>query len=129
MRALTEVGAGLRLQVAVVRRTPAQLLVLVTAPLFSVIFLSLAVHQGTTSRVAAAVIGPGLMGLWLISLDVAASVLSEDRFAGRLELFLSTPASLSLVILGRILAVSVVGIAAFAESCLTRSFTIRSIRS
>ena len=39
MRALTEVGAGLRLQVAVVRRTPAQLLVLVTAPLFSVIFL------------------------------------------------------------------------------------------
>jgi ABC-2 type transport system permease protein len=118
MRALTEVGAGLRLQVAVVRRTPAQLLVLVTAPLFSAIFLSLAVHQGTTSRVAAAVIGPGLMGLWLISLDVAASVLSEDRFAGRLELFLSTPASLSLVILGRILAVSVVGIAAFAESWL-----------
>lgn len=118
MRALAEVGAGLRLQAAVVRRTPAQLLVLVTAPLFSAIFLSLAVHQGTTSRVAAAVIGPGLMGLWLISLDVAASVLSEDRFAGRLELFLSTPASLSLVILGRILAVSVVGIAAFAESWL-----------
>jgi len=118
MRPLAQVGAGLRLQLALVRRTPAQLLVLVTAPLFSAIFLSLAVHEGATSHVAAAVIGPGLMSMWLISLDVAASVLSEDRFGGRLELFLSTPASLSLVILGRILAVSVVGMLAFAESWL-----------
>jgi ABC-2 type transport system permease protein len=118
MRPIAEVGAGIRLQLALVRRTPAQLLTLVTAPLFSVIFLSLAVHQDATSRVAAAVIGPGLMSMWLISLDVAASVLSEDRFGGRLELFLSTPASLSLVILGRILAVSVVGMLAFAESWL-----------
>lgn len=118
MRPLAEVGAGIRLQSALVARTPAQLLVLVTAPLFSVIFLSLAVHGGAASRVASAMIAPGLMSMWLISLDVAASVLSEDRYGGRLELFLSTPASLSLVVLGRILAVSVVGMLAFAESWL-----------
>lgn len=118
MRPLAEVGAGTRLQLALVRRTPAQLLILISAPLFTTIFLSLAVREGATSRVAAAVIGPGLMSIWLISLDVAASVLNEDRFGGRLELFLSTPASLSLVVLGRILAVSVVGMLAFAESWL-----------
>lgn len=112
--------AGGRLQLAVVRRVPAQLLVLVTSPLFSAIFLSLVAHERATtpSRITAAVIGPGLMGLWLVSLNVAASALSEDRFGGRLELFLATSASLSLVLFGRMLVVSLVGMLTFVESWL-----------
>jgi len=122
MRPLAELGAGIRLQAALIRGAPAQLLVLVTAPLFSAIFLSLAVSEGATARVAAAVIGPGLMSLWLIALSIAATFLSEERFGGRLELFLSTPASLSLVVLGRILAVSVASMLAFAESWLVARY-------
>jgi ABC-2 type transport system permease protein len=122
MSALTQVGAGVRLQLALVRRAPAQLLVLIAAPLFSAIFLSLAVNEGAESLVASAVIGPGLMSLWLISLAEAAAMLSEDRYGGRLEMFLSTSASLSLVVFGRILALSAAGMVAFAESWLVARF-------
>lgn len=113
----TEFATGLRLQLAILRKTPGQLLVVVTAPLFSAIFLSLALHYGS-AHVIEAVIGPGLIGVWAISLDVAASVLSEDRWDGQLELFLGTSAALSLVVLGRILAVSAAGMVTFVESWL-----------
>jgi ABC-2 type transport system permease protein len=122
MRALAQVAAGMRLQLDIVRRLPTQLLVLITAPLFSAIFMSLVINEDATARVDAAVIGPGLMSLWLISLSVAAAMLREDRFAGRLELFLSTSATLSLVVLGRILSLSIVGMLAFAESWLVARF-------
>lgn len=113
----TELAAGFRLQLAMTRRTPAQVLVVVTAPLFSAIFLSVALHYGST-HIADVVIGPGLIGVWAISLDVAAGVLSNDRWGGQLELFLGTSASMSLVVLGRILAVSSVGMVTFVESWL-----------
>jgi ABC-2 type transport system permease protein len=118
MNAVRYVLAGFGMQLAVSRRSPAQFLVLVTAPLFSAIFLSIVRLHGESGHVANAVIGPGLIGLWAISLDVAASVLSEDRFAGRLELLLGAPAPLSMVVLGRILAVSVAGMLTFVESWL-----------
>lgn len=114
---LTELAAGFRLQVAMTRRTPAQVLVVVTAPLFSAIFLSVALHYGST-HIADMVIGAGLIGVWAIALDVAAGVLSNDRWGGQLELFLGTSASMSLVVLGRILAVSAVGMVTFLESWL-----------
>ena len=114
---LVQLAAGFRLQLAVTRRTPAQLLVIVTAPLFSTIFLSVALHYGS-AHIIDVVVGPGLIGVWAISLDVAASVLSIDRWGGQLELFLGTSASLSLVVLGRILAVSAAGMITFLESWL-----------
>lgn len=118
MTALEQVGAGFRLQLAITRRTPAQFLVLVTAPLFSAIFLSLAIQGGDPAMVVNAVVGPGLIGLWSISLDVAGSMLSEDRYTGRLELIIGSPGSLNLSALGRIMAVTVVGGLAFLESWL-----------
>lgn len=114
---LAQVAAGFRLQLALTRRTPAQMLVVVTAPLFSAIFLSLAIYRHSP-HIVDVVIGPGLIGLWVISLDVAASMLTNDRWGGQLELFLGTSASMSLVVLGRVLAVSAVGMITFLESWL-----------
>ncbi|MFI2754520.1 ABC transporter permease [Cellulomonas sp. P22] len=122
MSALRQVGAGLRLQLAISRRSPAQFLVLVTAPLFTVIFLSLAVHYDNPDQVTNAVIGPGLIGLWAISLDVASSILAEDRWYGRLELLVGAPGSLELVVAGRIVAVALAGSLAFLESWLVATW-------
>lgn len=118
MTALRQVGAGFRLQLAISRRSPAQFLTLVTAPLFTVILLSLVLHNGREGQVVNAVVGPGLIGLWAISLDVAASMLSEDRWHGRLELLVGSPAAIELVVLGRILAVAAAGAVTFLESWL-----------
>lgn len=117
MNWLFQVAAGFRLQLALTRRTPAQMLVLVTAPLFSTIFLSLAVHHNST-RIVDVVMGAGFIGIWAISLDIAGSALNSDRWGGQLELLLGAPIQLSLVVLGRILAVSMVGMLTFVESWL-----------
>jgi ABC-2 type transport system permease protein len=117
--------AAFRLQAALTRRSPGQFLILATAPLFSVIFLSLAVSNHSTAKIVNAVLAPGLIGLWAISLDVAGSIISDDRWEGRLELYLGSPASLPAVLFGRILVVIIAGGITFLESWLVAVLLFR----
>lgn len=112
------VAAAFRLQMAITRRSPGHLMILVTAPLFTVIFLSLVVHSGRHSAVVNAVLAPALIGLWAISLDLAGSIIAEDKWAGRSELLVSSLSPLSLVIFGRILLIILAGALTFGESWL-----------
>ena len=89
---------------------------LLTAPLFSTIFLSMVVHNDKQTAVVNAVLAPGLIGLWAISLDLAGTVIDEDRWSGRFELLIASLSPLSLVIFGRILVIILAGALTFAES-------------
>jgi ABC-2 type transport system permease protein len=111
-------AAAFRLQVALTRRSPGHLMILLTAPLFSVIFLSFAVETGRKDAVANAVLAPGLIGLWAISLDLAGSVIGEDRWGGRFELLVATLTPLGIIIFGRILVIILAGAVTFGESWL-----------
>lgn len=108
--------AAFRLQLAVTRRSPGQLMILVIAPLLSVIFLSVAVHGGREDAIVNAVLAPGLIGLWIVSLDLAGSVVGEDRWGGRFELLVSSLTPIGLVVFGRILVIILVGALTFVEA-------------
>jgi ABC-2 type transport system permease protein len=110
--------AAFRLQASLTRRSPGQSLVLVTAPLFAVIFLSLALHSHEPSALINAVLAPGLIGLWVICLDVAGTLIDEDRRGGRLELLLGGPTPLAALIFGRVCFVVLFGALTFVESWL-----------
>lgn len=125
MRYTRVVVASFRLQLAITRRSPGHLMILVTSPLFTVIFLSLVVHAGRPGAIANAVLAPGLIGLWLISLDLAASIIGEDRWAGRIELLVGSPSGLSLVVFGRILVIILAGALTFGESWVVATVFFR----
>lgn len=118
MSTLNILVAAFRLQLSLTRRSPGHLMILLTTPLFSVIFLSIVTNGQRPGLLVNAVLAPGLIGLWLMSLDLAASMIEEDRWAGRTELLVASLTPMSLVVFGRIGVIALAGALTFVESWL-----------
>ncbi|MFI9208634.1 ABC transporter permease [Streptomyces sp. NPDC053253] len=116
---MNELLAGTRIQLRLFRRNAGHLLVFTTIPFFTAIFLSSLSAADRTDLAPYGVIAPTLMALWLVSIDLAGSVIDDDRERGTLELFAASPANLSLMLTGRVLVVSTAGLLAFVEAVLT----------
>lgn len=115
---MREIRAGLRLQFSLLRRNPAHLLIFVTVPFFSAIFISGMVEAGKSSLVGYAVLGPAMIGLWAVSLDLGGSIVDNERMQQTFELQVIAPSSFSRVLAGRVLAVTGIGMLTFPESIL-----------
>jgi ABC-2 type transport system permease protein len=110
--------AGARLQLAIMRRAPAQLLVLLTTPLFSAIFLSIAVRSGNAALRTNAVFAPALMALWMLAVGLGGAIIAADRWSGVLELLLAAPSSLLVLMVGRLGATLGLAALSLVESLL-----------
>jgi ABC-2 type transport system permease protein len=126
MSGVRVVLAACRLQAQFARRSPAQLMVLVTTPVVTSIFLSLALHAGRRDLAVNAVIAPALIGLWFASLDLAGGMIAADRWQGTLEPLAAAPPPLALVVFGRVLAIVGVGTLVFAEAWLVARVAFRA---
>ncbi|GAA2843835.1 ABC transporter permease [Crossiella cryophila] len=110
--------SAFRFQLALARRTPDLLHVLVTAPLFTVVFLAISEHAGRRDLAAYAVLAPCLMSLWAIALFIAGEVITQERHWGTLEALVATPARFSTLVTARITAVTLFGSLSFGEAWL-----------
>ncbi len=115
---MREIWAGLRLQMQLFRRNPGHLLIFLTVPFFSAIFLSGVEQVGKDSLVAYAVLGPSMVGLWAVSLDLGGSIIDSERIQQTFQLLVIAPCSFSRVLAGRIVTVTGLGMLTFAESIL-----------
>ncbi len=103
------------LQLHVIRRNPDYFLGLAIAPLSAVIFLSVVRHAGREDLVPFALVAPVLMALWRTSIMVSGEIINEDRGLGTMEPTIAAPGSYPTVVLGRIAAVSAVGLLGLPE--------------
>jgi ABC-2 type transport system permease protein len=115
---MREVWAGLRLQLLLFRRNPGNLLIFLPVPFFSAIFLSGIQEVGQEDLVGYAVFGPAMVGLWAVSLDLGGSIIDSERIQQTFPLLVTAPGSLSRVLAGRVVTVTVLGMLTFAESLL-----------
>jgi ABC-2 type transport system permease protein len=109
------VWSGFALQSRMFRAYPDGLFPLFMTPFLAVIFLMIIDHAGREDLASYAVVAPVFMGLWWVSLMSAGGVISWDRWQGTLELIIAAPARFPLVVFGRILAVTTVGLVGFVE--------------
>jgi ABC-2 type transport system permease protein len=116
---MTAVLIGFRLQLAIVRRAPLEGVTLVTTPLLTIVFSSIGANAGQPAFLITAIIGAGLIGLWVLTVNQVGDIVAGDRWNGNLELLVASPASLATLVLGRTCAVVAIGSVAFAESYLT----------
>jgi ABC-2 type transport system permease protein len=116
---MNELLAGARLQLKTFRRNPGHLLIFVTVPFFTAIFLSSIRVSGRSEFEPYAILAPALMGLWVVSLDLAGVVLDSERRQATLELFLASPGRLTSMLTGRVAVISGLGMLTFVESWLT----------
>lgn len=118
METLRAFAAAGRMQLAEMRREPAQGLVLLTTPLLTAVFLSVALEARSAAAVTSGLVAPGVMALWLVGIDVAGSTIGKERMQGTLQLMIATRVSPVVVVLGRVMTILLVGVAAFVESGL-----------
>lgn len=116
--ALPAFGAALRLQLGEFRRDPGTLLMLLTAPFFAVILLSITEHSGRVDLAPYALLAPAIMTSIGMAVMEAGETIFRDRAAGVLEALLTTPAPLAAVLLGRIWAITAVSLVGVAECWL-----------
>src|SRR5688500_3191701 len=110
---------------------------LATIPLFAITFLAIVRHAGRDDLTAYAVMAPVLIALWALALLDSGEIVEGDRWQGVLEPAVAAPASFSLVVLGRVLAVPTIGLFAFAApgaavimaALFVRSLTPRTFRN
>jgi ABC-2 type transport system permease protein len=106
---------GFRLELRMIRANPDALIPLFTAPLFTIIFLTIVRNGGRHDLQPDALMAPVLMTMWWFALFQGGNMLTHDRWQAMLENVLATPASFASVILGRIAAFMCLGLLGFFE--------------
>jgi ABC-2 type transport system permease protein len=112
---MRELLAGVSLQLRLFRRGPGQLLIFATIPFFSAIFLSGFEHAPPSHLLPYALLAPVMMGLWLVAIDLADTVINFERAHGILELLVAAPADILRTMLGRVLTVTLLGMGTLLE--------------
>jgi ABC-2 type transport system permease protein len=107
--------AGFRVELRIVRAHPDSLIPLFTAPLFTIIFLTIVRNGGREDLQPDALMAPVLMTLWWFALFQGGTMVTEDRWQAVLEPVLAAPGSLGVVLLGRIGALMCIGLIGFFE--------------
>ncbi|WAZ25059.1 ABC transporter permease [Streptomyces cinnabarinus] len=108
--------AGLSLQAALLWRSPGELHMLATVPLYTLVLLAMTDAPNRPGLASTVVIAPTLMALWSMALFTAGDLIDRDRAEGTLEATVAAPAALAPVFTGRICAVTAAGLVAFAEA-------------
>lgn len=107
--------AGLKLEAKLIRAHPDSLIPLVTAPLFTIIFLAIVRERGRYDLQADALMAPVLMSLWWVALQHGGNIITGDRWQALLESIVSAPTSLASILFGRVTTVMFLGLASFFE--------------
>jgi ABC-2 type transport system permease protein len=84
-------------------------------PMFTITVLAIVRQAGRDDLTAYALMAPVLIALWALALLDAGEIVSSDRYEGTLEPTVAAPAGTAAVVLGRILAVTVVALVGFGE--------------
>lgn len=107
--------AGFRVELRLLLANPDSFIPLLTAPLFTLIFLAIVRHGGRHDLQPDALMAPVLMTLWWFALYEGGKVVTSDRWEGLLESVLAAPVSFASVIFGRIAAMMGFGLIGFFE--------------
>lgn len=113
---ISGLATGFGFELRVLRRSLGEMVVLVTAPLMTLVFLAITRHAGRADLAPYAVLAPALIVLWGTALQISGEIVTRDREFGTLEGLVATPASVGAVMTGRIAAVTLLSLVGFVAS-------------
>lgn len=131
VRLLRAFLASARLQLTIARRSLDDFALLLLLPVYLAVF-AVVLPTSDGNMVARVVLGPGLIGLWMMATFGAGEVIDRERWSGTLGLTVAAPAPLAVLVAGRVVASTMTGVAALlyvlvlAAVALPGSFTVAS---
>jgi len=109
------VGAA-RMQLQLITRDRSYLNEIIANPFFAIIFLGIVKAANRDDLTGFAIVAPVLITLWNMALEISGSVVDSDRWHGTMEGVVASPVGYPSVILGRVLAVSFLGLFGVVET-------------
>lgn len=105
-----------RMQLQLVVRDRSYLNEIIANPFFAVIFLGIVKAANRDDLTGFAIVAPVLITLWNMAIEISGGIVDSDRWHGTLEGVVASPVGYPSVILGRVLAVSLLGLFGVAET-------------
>lgn len=115
MRGIT--GAA-RMQLQLVARDRSYLNEVIANPFFAIIFLGIVRAAHRDDLTGFAMVAPVLITLWNMAIEISGGIVDSDRWLGTLEGVVASPVGYPSVILGRVLAVSFLGLFGVVETAV-----------
>lgn len=109
-------ATAFRFQLRTTHRETDHMMVLITVPLYTVVFLLIVQHADRGDLTGHAVLAPVLIALWAMALMVSGELIEDERYGGTLELAIAAPSRFSAVLAGRILAVTTISLVSLLET-------------
>lgn len=110
--------AGLRFESWTMRSGIDDLQAFLVTPLFTLLLGGIVISGGRRALLPEAVLGAGLMGMWTLCVQLGGKIIAVERAERTFEALASTPASLRLLIAGRVTVVAAVALLALPEAWL-----------
>lgn len=105
-----------RMQLQLVARDRSYLNELIANPFFAIIFLGIVKAARRDDLTGFAMVAPVLITLWNMAIEISGGIVDSDRWEGTMEGVVASPVGYPSVILGRVLAVSFLGLFGVAET-------------
>ncbi len=118
--------AGFRLQLSFFRNYPDQLIPLLTAPLYTIIFTMVVREGGREDLTGHVALAPFYMSLWWFALYSGGRVIDTERVEGTIEYLVGALTGFLSVVMGRIGTTMVTGLAAFVEVWLFARYALHA---
>ena len=109
------IGAA-RMQLQLVARDRSYLNEVIANPFFAIIFLGIVRAAGRDDLTGFAMVAPVLITLWNMAIEISGGIVDSDRWHGTMEGVVASPVGYPSVILGRVLAVSFLGLFGVLET-------------
>jgi len=104
------------MQLQLVVRDRSYLNEMIANPFFAIIFLGIVRAARRDDLTGCAMVAPVLITLWNMAIEISGGIVDSDRWHGTLEGVVASPVGYPSVILGRVLAVSFLGLFGVVET-------------
>src|SRR4051812_13913147 len=108
--------AGLRMQMLTSRRRPNELQLLALVPFSAVLYLTMLTQTGRRDLAVVGILASYVTSVWTLALFSGGDLIDEERYAGTFASLLVTPVSVARAMLGRVLAISLLGLVGLVEA-------------
>lgn len=123
---MSGIAGGIRLQLALLWRAPAEFMALFIAPLFALVFVVIAAANGRSDLRGYAIVAPIGIAMLNMAITTSGSIVHLDRVEGVLEYILCSRSRLVSIVAGRVVVVSAISCFAAIESYLVVSLVLGS---
>jgi ABC-2 type transport system permease protein len=113
---MSVVLAGLRVQLLISLRRLDDLQLLALVPFSAVLYLTMLAQTGRRDLAVVGVLASYVTSVWSLALLSGGDLIDEERYTGTFAPLLVTPVSVARAMLGRVLAISLLGLVGLVEA-------------